>query len=120
MTNLELVYRFWSAIEGRDWTAVLDLLDPHFMAEWPQSGERFARANFVRANQEYPGSWHIRPGSFHDAGEWVVSEVEVDIDGRVDRCISFFRIQDNRVVELREYWPDPFPIPEWRRAIQDT
>lgn len=106
----------WEAMERRDWAAVERLLHPDFRAWWPQSGERFDRAGYLRVNRHYPGDWHITVLHVVAAGDEVVTEVEVAVDGRTDRAVSFFRVRDGVLLGLREYWPDPFPVPEWRRG----
>ncbi len=60
----------------------------------------------------------VRDGSGRlvEAGPEVVTEVEVEVDGRTDRAVSFFRLRDGQLGELREFWPDPFPVPDWRRG----
>jgi hypothetical protein len=81
-------------------------------------GERFDRAGWLRLNREYPGGWHVHLRTVLDAGEWVVTEVDVTFDerpdGRPDRGVSLLRWRDGRLVELREYWPEPFSVPGWR------
>jgi hypothetical protein len=104
-------------MEARDWRAVADVLDPAFRAVLPQSGERFDREGFLKMNRDYPGDWHIRVCNVVDGGEWIVTEVEVDIDARTDRAVSFFCVRNGKIVALREYWPDPFAVPEWRRGL---
>lgn len=112
----ELARALWGAMERRDWAAVEGLLHPGFRATWPQSGEAFDRAGYLRVNREYPGDWHIRVVRVVEAGEQAVTEVEVEVDGRTDRAVSFFRLRDGQLGELREFWPDPFPVPDWRRG----
>lgn len=113
---VELVRGLWEAMERRDWDAVERLLHPEFRCWWPQTGERFDRPGYLRVNRHYPGDWHIRVLRVDAAGDEVVSEVEVAVDGRLDRAVSFFRARDERLVDLREYWPEPSPVPEWRRG----
>ena len=113
---VETATRLWRAMEERDWEQVESLLDADFESFWPQSGERFKKERYLEINRDYPGDWHIRVINVLDAGEWAVSEVEVDIDGRVDRAVSFFEVVDGRILRLREYWPEPMKIPEWRRS----
>ena len=113
----ELVVGLWTAMETRDWSTLELVLAPMFRAEFPQSGERFDRTGFVRLNREYPGDWHIRVISIVNGGDCIVTEVEVDIDGRTDRAVSFFRVQEGKIVALREFWPEPFAAPEWRQGF---
>lgn len=107
----------WSAIEARDWASVERLLSDDFTAEWPQSGEVFNRQTFLRVNEAYPGDWHARVVRVIDADRAVVTEVEVTIEGRVERAISIFEIRGEVIIHLREYWPESFPVPEWRRFL---
>lgn len=116
MSGADVGRALWAAIERRDWVAVEALLDPALVVHWPQSGERFDRAGYLRVNREYPGDWHVRVVQALDAGEQVVTEVEVDLDGRTDRAVSFLRLRAGRVVALRELWADPFEAPAWRRG----
>lgn len=113
----DTVVGLWKAMEARDWSALEGLLAPAFRAEFPQSGERFDREGYLRLNREYPGDWHIRLSSIVDGTECVVTEVEVDIDGRTERAVSFFHVREGKVTVLREYWPEPFAVPEWRRDL---
>jgi hypothetical protein len=68
-------------------------------------------------NRDYPGEWHIRVCRVVDGDEWIVTEVEVDIEGRTDRAVSFFQVRDGKIVALREFWPDPMPVPAWRQGL---
>lgn len=107
----------WHTMEARDWSGVEALLAPEFRAEFPQSGERFDREGYLKLNRDYPGNWHIRVRHAVDGGAWAVTEVEVDIDDRTDRAVSFFQIRDGKIIALREFWPEPFAAPEWRKGL---
>jgi ketosteroid isomerase-like protein len=116
LANAEVVRAFWSAIEARDWERVHEVCDERFVYTLPQSGERFDRERFVRMNREYPGDWHLSIDTLVEGGELVVTEVAVSSDARVDRAVSFFEVRGDKILSLREYWPEPFAIPEWRRG----
>ncbi len=111
----ELVVHLWSAIDAHDWEGLADLLSENFRCAFPQSGEIFSKEKYLRLNYEYPGDWRVIPSRIFVDTPWVISEVDVEIDGRVDRAVSFFRVEEGRITELREYWPDPFGVPEWRK-----
>lgn len=116
--NYDLINKFWLAINDRDWEIVFNYLAKDFFAVFPQSKEHFPLANYIKLNTEYPGSWSIKVENIFCASEWVITEVNVKINERVDKAISFFRIDQGLIVELREYWPEPFPIPNWRLEWQ--
>ncbi len=112
----EIVMDLWKAMEARDWSTLESLLAPSFESVFPQSGERFDRAGYLRLNREYPGDWHIQMTSIIENSECVVTEIDVEIDGRTDRAISFFYVHEGKIATLREYWPEPFAIPQWRQG----
>jgi ketosteroid isomerase-like protein len=117
VTNPEIAVAFWRAMEARDWDGVRTLLADEFRAEWPQSGERFDRDGFIEVNRRYPGDWHLAVKTVIGDGAEVVSEIEVAIDSRVDRAISFFTMRGGGIVRLREFWPDAMDIPAWRQDL---
>ena len=60
--NRELVERFVTSLEARDWDTWAGLLHPDVVYELPQSRERIrGRDRYLRFNQDYPGDWHLRP-----------------------------------------------------------
>lgn len=120
LDNGALVRKFLESIELRAWGDVAELLHPDFYAVFPQSGEQFTREDYVRLNCEYPGEWHISIQNVLYAGDWIITEVDVSIEAKIDRAVSFFHIESSLIVELREYWPDPFPIPAWRQSWQES
>lgn len=115
--NEILAQSLWTALEEREWDQVRQLLHEDFSAHWPQSGERFNRDEFIQVNCHYPGDWHLRLKRVFGDGDQVVTEVEIDLDGRVNRALSFFRVHKNRIIEACEYWPEPFAVPDWRRKL---
>lgn len=32
-------------------------------------------------------------------------------------AISFFEIQEDKIMRLREYWADTYPAPQWRQHL---
>jgi len=50
----------------------------------------------------------------------VVTEVEVELTAdngavRQNRTVSFFKLRDGKIAYLREYWPESYAAPDWRR-----
>jgi len=115
--NKALVQALCAAVERRDWSGVHDLLGPDFEASWPQSGERLDRAGYIAVNKHYPGEWSVRVEHLVEEGDEVVAQVEITIDGRVDRCVGFYRVDADHVLSARELWAEPFPVPAWRVAL---
>lgn len=102
-----------------DFRAVGRLLSDDYRLEYPQSGETFSGPdNFVRINEDYPanGLWRFTVHKLVAEGSEVVTDVSVT-DGKFEaRVITFSTIKDGFIVRQREFWPEPFEAPEWRRA----
>lgn len=119
-SNSWIVRSLWTFIEAKNWDNASTLLSIDFYAYFPQSGERFSRADYIRLNAEYPGDWQLCLRELFCAGEWIITEVDVIINNRVDTGISFFRLADGLIIELKEYWPESFSIPAWRLEWGNT
>lgn len=115
----QVVGQFWEAMQTNDWRAAAGLLDPAYVLEWPQSGERIVGAdNFVGMNAAYPaaGPWRFTVYRLLADGEQAVSDVGVTDGAVTARAITFSTVRGGRIVAQVEYWPDPFEAPAWRAA----
>jgi ketosteroid isomerase-like protein len=113
----QVVLQFWRTMQTNDFRRAGELLHDDYTLEWPQSGERIrGRANFVAINENYPahGHWEFTIHHIVAEGDQIVSDVEVT-DGVVRaRAITFSTVQDGRILQQTEFWPDPFEAPAWR------
>jgi hypothetical protein len=114
---------FWRRMGANDWQAAAELFADDFELVWPQSGERIlSREAFVAVNANYPaaGRWTFSTRRLFGAGSQAVSETLVS-DGTIEAvAVTFFEIEVGEIRRMREFWPDPFPVPEWRRAFVTT
>ena len=114
------VERFWRRMEARDWAAARDLLAPDFVAEWPQSDERFPSPDmFMAMNEAHPApNWHIASVSVQETAGEIVAEVLVTHDDGADIAIGFYEVDRDRIRRAREYWVERRiqPTPAWRAA----
>jgi limonene-1,2-epoxide hydrolase len=113
----QVVENFWATMQTNDFQRVGELLHDDYSLEWPQSRERIrGRANFVTINENYPaqGRWEFIIHRIVAEGNIVVSDVEVT-DGVIrGRVITFTIVEDGRILQQTEFWPDPFEAPAWR------
>lgn len=120
MTNEDVVRALWTAFDVRDFERAASLLHPDFICDWPQSNERIRGVtNFIAVNKFYPGQWQIKVVRVVSSGAEVVTEVEVTLtppagEARLDHAVSFFTLHDSKIAHVREYWPEPYPAPDWR------
>jgi ketosteroid isomerase-like protein len=113
--NQRLVEKLWGYFDAFDFAAVAPLLHDDFVCEWPQSRERMrGRDNYIAVNEHYPGRWRIAIERIVAAGDGVATQVRLEWDGRVEYAVSFFEFRDGRIVKQVDWWPEPYPAPEWR------
>ena len=60
------------------------------------------------------GRWNFSMHRLLAEGNDVVTEVTVSDAEQTGRAITFSTVQDGRIVQQTEYWPDPFEPAAWR------
>lgn len=114
-TNEQIVKKLWDIFNAREFAKVKPLLHDDFVCIWPQSKERIRGAdNFIALNENYPGKWAIHVKRIVNAGDVVVSEVELTHEKDMVYAVSFFEIADGKILRITEYWGDTYAAPEWR------
>jgi ketosteroid isomerase-like protein len=111
-TDAEAVVRkFWQLMATNDFASVSSVLSANFVMEWPQSKERIrGPANFARMNSEYPtdGRWQFKINRLVAQENHVVTQVSVSDGKQTGEPISFFTVEQGKITQLVEYWPEPF------------
>ena len=122
MSPEAVVREFWRLMGTNDFSAVQAVLADEFVLEWPQSRERIRGAhNFVRMNAEYPahGPWSFQVNRLLMSGNEVVTQVSVTDGVQRAEPISFFTVEQDKIVRLVEYWPDPTePMPNRSHLVE--
>jgi len=118
--NHELVERFITSLEARDWDTWAGLLHPDVVYEIPQTRERIrGRDRYLRLNQEFPGNWHLRPkviiADDHNGVVWF----DWLLDGGRDDAMAFFEIADGLIVRITDFWPVPYEPPPGREHLAE-
>ena len=107
----EIVNEFWHLMSTNDFYSVAAVLSPNFAMEWPQTRERICGAeNFARMNAEYPahGQWQFTINRLVDGEAEAVSDVSVTDGVQSARVISFFTVDQGKILRLVEFWADPY------------
>lgn len=119
-----LVRRFWQAMAANDWDRAAALLAPDARTLWPQTGEVIPAARFAEVQRAFPGNgdWRFEEIALLADGPEVVTDMRV-INPVLDmtaRVITFHSTADGRITAQREFWPDPYDIPAFRRGMLTT
>jgi ketosteroid isomerase-like protein len=112
--------KYWELMATNDFRSVGSVLADDFELDWPQSNERIrGRENYAVMNEEYPahGRWEFRINRVVGNDVEAVSDVFVTDGVQKARAISFFSVRDGRIVNMVEFWPEPFPAPDNREHL---
>jgi ketosteroid isomerase-like protein len=133
-SNRETLEKFFKAINSRDMDAWIRLLDPDYIWEMPQSGERVRGAENNRVMYEsYPGmpkvethritgsqdQWVTTP-SFTilkitgTGDDYTTESVATYPDGSVWHAVDIFRFRAGKILRHVSYFAAPLEAPEWR------
>jgi ketosteroid isomerase-like protein len=113
--NRQLISELWERMGRFDFTGAGELLHDDYVCEWPQSQERIrGRENFVALNAHYPGRWQTEVRRVVADGDQAASEVELTDNEQTVIAVSFYEIRDGKICREVDYWPKPYPAPEWR------
>lgn len=91
---------------SRDWKSVGEVLAEDVEVFWPVTREIIrGRADVVAVAAGQPNGWSIDVLHVHDAGDVVVSEVQVpQEDVGIFRVVSIWTVADGVITSGREYW----------------
>jgi ketosteroid isomerase-like protein len=109
---------FWHAMESNDFTFASKWLHQDFEYYMPQTREYLrGREDFAALNDGYPadGKWSFVVRSVVSDGKNAVSDVEVTDGAMKARAITFHTLHDGLILRQKEYWPDDFAAPSWRK-----
>ena len=119
-TAESVVREFWRRMASNDFASVAAVLAPEFVMEWPQSKERIrGPERFCRMNAEYPTAsrWRFQINRLQASAESVVTQVSLTDGTQSAEPVSFFTVRAGKIVQLVEYWPEPFAPAENRRHL---
>lgn len=134
-SNSETVERYWQAVNARDWDSLASLLDPDYVWEMPQSGERVrGEQNNREMNQNYPAGlpdvdthritgspdrWVTTPSwtvlRIAGTGDDYITESRVSYpDGSVWHAVDMFHFRNGKIRTQVAYFAPALEAADWR------
>ncbi len=124
--NIGIANLFWDHIRDKKWDEARNLLADNFEAVWPQSREKMNANGFIEVNRNYPGVHEIQQiDTNHEYDKWehrskVITQTHVKSempDGKKLEfyAISFFEIEEEKILSIVEYWAEAHTAPDWRK-----
>jgi ketosteroid isomerase-like protein len=132
--NGETVEKYFEAVNSRDWGRIEGLLDPDYVWEMPQSGERVRGLENNRTmNENYPGTpqvetrritgspdkWVATP-SFTllkitgSGDDYTCESVANYPDGSTWHAVDIFRFRKGKILQQVAYFAASLEAAEWR------
>lgn len=110
------IYEFWRDVLAQDANRIRSCFDQEALINWQCTNERFTVEEFIIANCDYPGEWDgdvERVEQIHDT-TITVTHVYPKDRSLSFHVTSFFRITDDKIQALDEYWAEDGIAPQWR------
>lgn len=110
----------WRASESGDSVLEHAVYAGHAILDYPQSGERFrGRATIAAQRGEHPAERHFEVVRILGEGNLWVSECIITYDGVPTHSVSIMEFADGKVAHETQYFADPFPAPDSRKALAE-
>jgi hypothetical protein len=102
-------------VDAMDPALEYELRHPDFVAEIPQSGERFDRDGLRAMQEAYPNPPKIQVRRISGEGDlWTVEAVSDYGEGAIFHAVLLLEFRDGRILREVRYYAEPFEAPAGR------
>ena len=108
---------YWSAVIAQNAEAMQTFFHADAVVNWHNTNERFSVREFLLANCRYPGQWSGEVERVERCGDTVVTVTRVRSPEASFHAVSCFRILNDKIARLDEYWGDDGESPQWRKEL---
>ena len=114
------IERYWQDIASQDRKALAAWFWESARINWHCTNESFSVQEFLQANCEYPGEWvcQVERADFSILHFKKRHRVYARDKSLSFHAVSFFKMQNGKILQLDEYWGDDGPPPLWRQDMQ--
>jgi hypothetical protein len=116
MKRKQIINCFWRDVAKQDEGALRAYFWEDAFIRWHCTNEHFNVNEYIIANCEYPGNWGGQVERIEEIGNLLISVTRVWLtDENISfHVTSFFEFNEDKIVELNEYWGDDGTPPQWR------
>ena len=116
MDKQQFIIRFWGDVITQNANNLRNYFSSDAIINWHNTNENFSVEEYVIANCEYPGEWCGNVERVEIIDDLVISIVKVrpSDNSASFHATSFFKLQDDKILHLDEYWGDDGTAPQWR------
>jgi len=110
---------FFQAVIAQDEAALRAFFHPLAVVRWHTSNECFSAEEYIRANCVYPGLWdgEIEKCMYCADTTIIAARVFPRDKSACFHVVSFIRVENDKIIEMDEYWSDDAPPPAWRTEM---
>ena len=111
--------RYWQDCIRQDRDSLRAWFLPDAKIVWPCTNEKFTVEEFLLANCEYPGNWEGALLRVTPCPTGAITECHIRSASGDYSChaVSFFTVEQDRIISLTEYYADDGPPPAWRTKL---
>jgi uncharacterized protein (DUF1015 family) len=116
MEKKKLMEAFWRDVSEQNGASLRAYFSKDAVIKWHNTNERFTVEEYLIANCEYPGNWFGEIQRIEELNDTIITVVRVhDLqDGISVHATSFIKFEEEKIIEMDEYWSDDGPVPHWR------
>lgn len=113
------IKQFWKVVLEQDRAAIKEFFHEKAYVNWHCTNEHFTVDEFILANCEYPGEWDGTIERVECMGDLLITATHVFPKDKSASChvISFFHIENQKIISVDEYWSDDGEAPSWRKEM---
>lgn len=111
---------FWADVLAQREDEIRKYFFEDAIVNWHCSNERFTVEEFIKSNCEYPGDWDGEIEKIVSLDDMIITVTRVYPKDRSSsfHATSFFKLKDEKIIAVDEYWADDGEAPEWRRDMK--
>ena len=108
------VVQYWNHIAAQNEEELRKYFHENACIRWHNTNEQFNVSEFLRANCDYPGSWSGEVERIEHIGNIIITATRVWSEEKSFHVTSFFKMTEEKIGALDEYWGDDDIAPQWR------
>ena len=109
---------YWQKVAKQDREGLAMLFTADARIRWHCTNEEFTAEEFIRVNCDYPDEWNGEIERLVVADGQIITVTRVWSKTASFHVCSFFRVDDNRISQIDEYWGDDGEAPKWRQEMK--
>lgn len=110
------IQAFWEAVLAQNEQEIRKYFHKEAYINWHCTNEHFTVDEFMIANCEYPGDWDGEIERIETLNDLMITVVRVYPKNQAAsfHVTSFFKIKNDKIQSVDEYWADDGSAPKWR------